>query len=371
VKAGRGRSIRRGATVVALVLLGAALTVGTAVAATERPIVYAKTYWKWGGSREEPKLIRWGGLYAAKNGRSQRLTDHAGDQEPAVSPDGTTIAFVRGGDVYAMRADGSKQRRLTRGPRWDGLPQISPHGGYVLFTRRETREHPDGDLYRVALAGGSPHALTSWPGGEEEAAFSLDGRAIVFVRGLPRAGTRDKNFELFSIRPSGSGLARLTRTAQDELHPLYSARGIVFERRQRAVGGPTSIYSMRRDGSEVRQVVARPETHLEAVSPGGRRLVFSGVGRSRGVWSKRLAGSGRGSTRARRLTRLTRWRLTPLVFSPDGRRVATVFSDYGFYLYLASIDVRTGARRGEGESWEAGDEEEEPVWSMMGRGLAW
>src|SRR5690349_21103119 len=66
------------------------------------------------GKAPAPKTV--GGLYASKEGHLNQLTEDPTDSEPDFSTDGHTIAFVRGGDVYAMRADGSGQRQLTSGP---------------------------------------------------------------------------------------------------------------------------------------------------------------------------------------------------------------------------------------------------------------
>src|SRR5215213_4676584 len=73
-----------------------------------------------------------GGLFAVKDGRLNQLTEDPTDTEPNFSPDGRTIAFARGGDIYSVRPDGSGQRQLTSGPEVDSLPKISPNGKYVV-----------------------------------------------------------------------------------------------------------------------------------------------------------------------------------------------------------------------------------------------
>ena len=60
---------------------------------------------------------------------------------------------------YAMRADGSGLRRLTRGAR-DSAPNGSPHGMSIVFTRA-------GAIYRMRTDGSRVQRLTV-PGRDEE-----------------------------------------------------------------------------------------------------------------------------------------------------------------------------------------------------------
>ncbi|HWT91206.1 MAG TPA: hypothetical protein VN179_08830 [Solirubrobacterales bacterium] len=316
----------------------------TATAMTSRPIVYGKTQTKSIGP-EGQRPYEWGGIYATSGGREWQLTNHPWDGEPNLSRDGSKIAFVRSGDVYAMEADGSRLRQLTSGPEIDSLPKVSPNGRYVVFERQPLQGETD--LYIVSLAGGPERALATWPGDDHEAAFSPDGRAIVFVRGGYRSETSRESDELFSIRPSGVGLTRLTRTPQDERRPFYFARGIVFNRSKVPGGedGLAFVYSMRRDGTDVRRLVARePGTFIRAVSPNGRLLIFASAG-TRGLWKKPLVAEGRRSTRARRFTK-TGGGASYMVFSSDGRRVAYVS------FWLISLDLATGRQRLEGDRRE-------------------
>ena len=109
-----------------------------------------------------------GGLYAVRAGHLNQLTGNPADTEPAFSPDGRTIAFVRDGDLYSVRPDGSGQRHLTSGPELDSAPVVSPNGRFVVFERRSAADGP-ADLYTVRVLGGGLHALTSGPEDDQQA----------------------------------------------------------------------------------------------------------------------------------------------------------------------------------------------------------
>lgn len=90
--------------------------------------------------------------------------------EPAVSPDGTWIAFsVRDTDldankgrfdVWLAAADGSSVKRLTSAPANDTSPAWSPDGKYVYFlsTRSESSQ-----VWRIAVGGGEAEPVTKLP----------------------------------------------------------------------------------------------------------------------------------------------------------------------------------------------------------------
>lgn len=293
------------------------------------------------GKKVEPKAPQ-GGLFASREGRLNQLTEDPADSEPDFSADGRTIAFVRGGDVFAMRADGSGQRRLTSGPELDGRPLVSPNGRYVLFERRATAGAPR-DLYTVKVGGGSPHLLTPSPDDDREASFSPDGRAIAFVRSVAETGGGTAD-DIYTVRPSGARLARLSRTALiDEFAPRSLGETIVFSRGE-STEGPSAyadIYSMRGDGRKVRKVIAGAgSSFVEDAAAGGRTLLFR---RDQALWVKRIGGMGR------QLAELPDQSRTNGVFSSDGRKVA-VFTAHGEEESLTVIDVATGRKQYTGAS---------------------
>jgi Tol biopolymer transport system component len=263
-----------------------------------------------------------GGLFAARNGRLNQLTEDPGDSEPSFSADGRTIVFVRAGDVYSVRADGSGQRALTSGVEVDSRPLLSPNGKYVVFERRAAADAPR-DLYTVRVNGGDAHALASSPADEHEATFSPDGCMIAFVRstGEEGGGVAD---DVFSVRPAGVGMRRLTRTSQtDEFAPRYfdDDEGIVFSRGQSGdgPGAFADIYTMKSNGRKVRRLIAGAgSAYVEDVTPGGRLLLFR---RDQGLWTKALPLKG-ASSRVRKLIELPDKSQANAVFSSDGREVA-------------------------------------------------
>lgn len=330
-------------------LLALAISASAALAASPRAVVYSKST-TVGGLTE-------GGLFAVKSGRLNQLTEDPTDTEPAFSPDGRTIAFVRGGDVYSVRPDGSGLRHLTSGAELDSAPLVSPDGKRVVFERRAAAGAA-ADLYAVRVLGGGLRALTSGPDDDKQADFSADGRTIVFVRDSGGANTKA---DLYSMRASGARLVRLTQTGVDEFEPRYFAGGIVFSRGE-STAGPAAyadVYTMRRNGTRVKSLVAGVgSAYVEDVSPNGKTVLFR---RDQGLWSKQI-----GPGRARKLAQLPDGSETNGVFSSDGRRIAA-FVAVEEQQSLVAIDVSTRRQTQLAEGFEASEKDG----TVIGPVIAW
>lgn len=333
----------------ALVVLSLAAPAAATAAPSPRAVVYSKSTTVGGEAK--------GGLFAVKSGHLNQITEDPTDTEPAFSADGRTIAFVRGGDIYSIRPDGSGQRQLTSGAEVDRRPLVSPNGRYVLFERRASEGTPR-DLYTVGIAGGEAHALVSSAADEHEATFSPDGCMIAFVRSL--AGSDD----LFSVKPAGVGLRRLTRTAGiDEFAPGYFAddEGIVFSRGE-STEGPAAyadVYTMRSNGRKVQPLIRGVgSAYVEDVSPDGHTVLFR---RDQGLWSKRI-----GPGRAHKLAQLPDGSETNGVFSSDGRKVAA-FVAVEDQQSLVAIDVAGGRQTELAEGFEASEKDG----TVIGPVIAW
>ncbi|HET9197759.1 MAG TPA: hypothetical protein VFN92_05830 [Solirubrobacterales bacterium] len=293
-----------------------------------------------------------GGLFAVKDGRLNQLTEDPTDTEPNFSPDGRTIAFARGGDIYSVRPDGSGQRQLTSGPEIDSLPKVAPNGRYVVFERRAAVGGA-ASLYTVGATGGGLRALTSGAD-DHEAAFSPDGKWIVFVRtsAAIRPSNGVGNDDIAVVRSVGSSARRLTPTAGvDEFAPRYFAGGIIYSRGESAPGPAAyaDIYTMGSTGSRNKEQVAGVgSAYVEDVSPNGKVLIFR---RAQGLWVKKI-----GPTKARKLSNLPDQSETSSVFSSDGKRVAAFVQDEDEQQLVGiNVETRRESQLASGYDFDEGD----------------
>lgn len=80
----------------------------------------------------------------------------AGTEPPDWSPDGKQLAYVAGGSVWVVKADGTGPQRLTQEPGTDYAPAWSPKGNEIVY------RHLDGEtgsLRIVSLQTGQSRAL--------------------------------------------------------------------------------------------------------------------------------------------------------------------------------------------------------------------
>ena len=88
---------------------------------------------------------------------------------PAISPDGSTIAFAYKGDLYCVPANGGEARQLTTHAAYDSQPIWSPDGKKIAFT---SNREGSLDVYVISAKGGAPTRLTTNSGSETPIAFA-------------------------------------------------------------------------------------------------------------------------------------------------------------------------------------------------------
>lgn len=169
------------------------------------------------------------------------------DFSPAWSSDGSRIAFVSTRDgnqeIYIMDADGSDQTRLTNTSENEDNPDWSPNGNRIVFDRTST----SGDarqIVSVNTEGGGENQLSSASGIHFDPDYSPNGDEIVFV------SNQDGNFDLYLMNNGGNNVRRLTDLGTSVSSPGWSNDGlwIIFSGQS---GGTGEILQVSRDGAPV------------------------------------------------------------------------------------------------------------------------
>jgi Tol biopolymer transport system component len=145
---------------------------------------------------------------------------------PAWSPDGQWIAFGFGSSMLARtlkpsalmlaRVDGSETRELPTGALNSGFPSWSPDGRRIVYRVWSAQEN---GLRILNIADGAITRLTA--DNDNFPMWSPAGDSICFTRETTGA----KTFDIFTIRPDGTGLRQLTDAPGNDAHNAWSPDG--------------------------------------------------------------------------------------------------------------------------------------------------
>lgn len=255
----------------------------------------------------------------ASTGGTKQALSSAWSVQPALSPDGRTIAYESGSGIQLMTTDGREQRPLGAA---DGeRPQWSPDGRSLLYTGENAdacnpflaKQCVIAELWRVGSDGSGMRRLVfaadhpvwsptgRWvafrnfvggEGGELVGSVKIArpdgsrvrtlfvGQAINGVQSLPTWSPdgkwiafniwRGEQFRLLVIKVDGSHLRRLTG-ATGATYPTWSPDGklIAFQRWR---GQPDGIWVISPSGKGARRVSAGGD--CPTWSPKGKRIAF-------------------------------------------------------------------------------------------------
>ena len=152
----------------------------------------------------------------------------AGAFAPSWSPDGQWIAFGLGewfqmrrtgtAKIMRVRRDGTGAEELTDGKVHSGFPSYSADGNELVY---RTWTESGSTLTILNLTTRQSRILTS--DYDNLPNWSPDGQRIVFTRRVDAV-----NFDIFTIRPDGSDLTRLTTNRANDGHAVWTADGRIM-----------------------------------------------------------------------------------------------------------------------------------------------
>jgi RNA polymerase sigma factor (sigma-70 family) len=250
------------------------------------PVHYDEIAWSPNGTRIAygDNLVGHFGIYTANPDGTddRRLTDGVNDGWPSWSPDGTRIAFSSSGgapdakpcgsgaesmcpaDIYVMNADGTAVTRLTDDPASEYQPAWSPVGTKIAFVRSNGNGVAQ-DLYVMNADGTNPTPLAAGAGTLVHPTWSPDGSRIAFT------GFDGKDLGIFVVNADGTGLTELfSEHGWVAEYPAWSPDGtkIAFNKwaDQPDIAGcdpestcESQIYLMNPDGTGVTKLTDVPE----------------------------------------------------------------------------------------------------------------
>ena len=220
-------------------------------------------------------------MNADGSGQTRVTNNPATDKFPALSPDGTRIAFVRDDQIYVVNADGGGETNITPYPAVHEDPFWSPDGQGVFFTSdrdeldrdQERGYRPEWALYMVNADGTGLTRLTDNPFKTR----SPDGTRMAFMC------SGNGNLDICVSNANGSGLTRLTYHPYSDIYPAWSPDGayIAFVRNNRPEEGGCypgcncEIYVISVDGSGETNLTNHPAVDQQPRwMRDGRRIVF-------------------------------------------------------------------------------------------------
>jgi dipeptidyl aminopeptidase/acylaminoacyl peptidase len=171
--------------------------------------------------------VRDGNVYVSKGATERQLTTGGGHGRPRWSPNGAKLAFLRGGLLWVMNADGGAKRRLTTRPA--AGPAWSPDGRWIAFASAGCVGGPA--VYRISTTAPAARPAVLFPAScrdqapppvtaaapaptgtlaqrlrrDDALAWSPDGARIAF-RGGDCESTYDDCLSLGNVATGGEGV---------------------------------------------------------------------------------------------------------------------------------------------------------------------
>ena len=207
------------------------------------------------------------------------------DEEPAWSPDGAKLAFVRAGvgnqtptdEIYTINADGTGLVPLTQPPISNSNPSWSPDGAQIVYGDGDCS---DGDgtpveIYKSNADGTGRTRLTSNVLADGFPAWSPFGTKIAFSRALD-SDCSGSEADIWTMNADGSAQTRLTSGAGNlDFNAVWSPDGTKLAFVRETNNAREQIYVMNADGTGVTNLTPFAENTFSVTwSPDSTKLAI-------------------------------------------------------------------------------------------------
>lgn len=195
--------------------------------------------------------------------------DSAGEDCPAWSPDGKSIAFSVNKRIAVTDASGEEMNLLTEASMEAHDPCWSPDGKDIAFYVND-RKLKSSQIYVMRADGSDVKQITELPGYNWSPSWSFDGKQIVFE------SERDENREIYSMSPDGRDIKNLTNHKSTDHSPACSPINTQIALMSGQDFGNAEVCVMNNDGTQIRNLTNHPARDSEPVwSPDGKWLAFT------------------------------------------------------------------------------------------------
>ena len=307
------------------------------------------------------------------------LTTYPGGEfDPALSPDGRSLAFVWTGtddnlNIYLKDLDGESPRKLTDAPGFEGSPVWSPDGKYIAYMASEPGDCgifmtsvTGGDVRRLADCGNHDESALDWSpdgrrivfadqphwdspsrlnlidlesgtvsqlthpsndlAGDRDPAFSPDGRLIVFVRGtIPSAAAPEISpffGDLFTIDLDTRAVAQVTHGNMEIPGVAWRRDGQKLVFASNCDGGGYGLWEVPAQGGAPQHLMRGSDLVRNPLYASSTQLIYEDWQRDSNIWKLDLERTDAGDTvHPKSFIVSTKWESHP-EYSPDGRRIA-------------------------------------------------
>lgn len=153
---------------------------------------------------------------------------------PAISPDGSQIAFTYKGDIYVVPVSGGEARQITMHTAHDYMPVWSPDSKSIAFA---SNRFGNFDIYHITIENGNANRITTFSGSESPYAFTPDGKYIVFGAKI-QAPAKSAAFpsgvmsELYKVPVTGGRPEQMIGTPAENIFFTKDGKSFVFQDRK-------------------------------------------------------------------------------------------------------------------------------------------